>query len=89
MLTCIRRRCTIRQAGRSLFTNAERHLKPPEEMLRLFRAFPRAVKRTLMIAERALGFSLDMIAALVEGYQSRSREPASGIRAGFPLMSHR
>src|SRR5690606_12347569 len=37
VLTCIRHGCTLSQAGLRLFANAERHLKPPEEMARLFR----------------------------------------------------
>ncbi len=36
VLTCIREHCTIREAGFRLYANAERHLKPPEEMARLF-----------------------------------------------------
>ena len=41
-----------------LAANAERHLKPPAEMARLFARFPEAVARTLEIAE-ACSFSLD------------------------------
>ena len=57
MLTCIREKCTLRQAGLKLAVNAERHLKSPAEMARLFKNFPEAVARTLAIAE-ACSFSL-------------------------------
>ncbi|MDJ0934205.1 MAG: error-prone DNA polymerase [Kiloniellales bacterium] len=58
LVTCIREHCTIDEAGLRLEANAERHLKPPAEMLRLFRDHPEAVARTLEIAE-ACRFSLD------------------------------
>ena len=58
VLTCIREKCTIAEAGLRLAVNAERHLKPPEEMARLFASFPDAIARTLEIAE-ACRFSLD------------------------------
>src|ERR1700682_2848946 len=37
VLTCIREKCTIQNAGFRLHQNAERHLKTEEEMMRLFR----------------------------------------------------
>jgi error-prone DNA polymerase len=52
VLTCIRETCTIAQAGLKLEANAERHLKSPEEMARLFAKFPGAVERSAEIAER-------------------------------------
>ena len=58
VLTCIREHCTIHQAGFQLDANAERHLKPPREMERLFRNHEAAVARTAEIAERCR-FSLD------------------------------
>jgi error-prone DNA polymerase len=58
VLTCIREGCTIAEAGFRLNANAERHLKSPAEMARLFRRRPDAVARTLEIAE-ACRFSLD------------------------------
>jgi error-prone DNA polymerase len=42
VLTCIREKCTIQTAGFRLYPNAERHLKPVDEMLRLFRHYPRS-----------------------------------------------
>lgn len=60
ILTCIREKCTIQTAGFRLYENAERHLKPIGEMLRLFRQYPDAIRRTKEIAE-ACQFSLDML----------------------------
>ena len=57
VLTCIREGCTIAEAGFRLTVNAERHLKPPAEMARLFRKFPDVIGRTVKIAE-ACTFSL-------------------------------
>ncbi len=58
VLTCIREHCTIDEAGYRLFANAERHLKPPEEMARLFADYPEAVARTVEVAE-SCAFNLD------------------------------
>ena len=46
VVTCIREKCTIAEAGFRLAVNAERHLKSPAEMARLFAAFPDAIART-------------------------------------------
>ncbi len=51
ILTCVREKCTIYTAGFLLHQNAERHLKPIDEMQRLFRQYPDAIKRTQEIAE--------------------------------------
>jgi len=58
ILTCIREKCTIYNAGFKLLPNAERHLKTQEEMFRLFRNYPGAIAQTQEIAE-ACTFSLD------------------------------
>ena len=58
ILTCIREKTTIDRAGRKLAVNADRHLKPPEEMMRLFRNAPEAVEETLALSDE-LSFSLD------------------------------
>jgi error-prone DNA polymerase len=58
VLTCIREKVTIDRAGRRLAANAERFLKPPEEMARLFRDAPEAIAETMKLSE-ALVFSLD------------------------------
>ena len=61
VLTCIREHCTLEKAGRRLEANAERHLKPPEEMARLFRGFEKALAYTLEIVDKCR-FSLDELA---------------------------
>ncbi|HEY1259514.1 MAG TPA: error-prone DNA polymerase, partial [Stellaceae bacterium] len=58
VVTCIREGCTIREAGFRLAANAERHLKEPAEMRRLFRGHEDAVGRSLDIVRRCR-FSLD------------------------------
>jgi error-prone DNA polymerase len=60
VVTCIREKCTIAEAGLRLTVNAERHLKPPEEMARLFKNFPEAIDRTVDIA-KACHFSLGQL----------------------------
>jgi error-prone DNA polymerase len=60
IVTCIREKCTIYNAGFRLHQNAERYLKPNHEMLRLFRPYPDAVLRTKEIAD-ACQFSLDSL----------------------------
>jgi error-prone DNA polymerase len=58
VVTCIREHCTIREAGFRLAANAERHLKPADEMARLFRGHEAALQASVEIAERCR-FSLD------------------------------
>ncbi len=60
VLTCIREKCTITEAGYRLYPNAERYMKPEAEMQRLFRQYPDAIYRTREIAE-ACQFSLDSL----------------------------
>jgi error-prone DNA polymerase len=57
VLTCVREKCTIAEAGFRLTVNAERHIKTPAEMARLFARFPEAIDRTIDIAD-ACHFSL-------------------------------
>ena len=52
VVTCIREGCTIDDAGFRRERFADRHLKPPEEMARLFERYPEAVARAAEIAER-------------------------------------
>ncbi len=58
VLCCVREGTTIAKAGFSLEANAERHLKRPSEMARLFKGYEWALERSLEIAE-ACRFSLD------------------------------
>ncbi len=61
VLTCIREKTTIDEAGLQLQANAERFLKTPAEMARLFRGHEVAVERTAEIVA-ACAFSLDELA---------------------------
>jgi error-prone DNA polymerase len=51
VLTCIREKCTIFNAGYKLHQNAERHLKEKQEMERLFRLYPEAISNARIIAD--------------------------------------
>ncbi|HRD29736.1 MAG TPA: error-prone DNA polymerase, partial [Caulobacter sp.] len=78
VLTCIREGCTIGEAGWRLEANAERHIKSPAEMARLFAAWPEAVERSVEIAER-ISFDLG---ALREEY------PDEPVPPGKTAMQH-
>ncbi|MGY3544556.1 error-prone DNA polymerase [Bradyrhizobium sp. USDA 4472] len=60
VLTCIREKTTIEAAGRRLQANAERFLKTPREMARLFRDAPDAIAETMRFADR-IDFTLDQL----------------------------
>src|SRR5882724_11708320 len=60
VLTCIREKTTIETIGKRLEANAERYLKPAEEMARLFRDAPEAIAETMRFASR-ISFSLDQL----------------------------
>ncbi|RWB93339.1 MAG: DNA polymerase III subunit alpha [Mesorhizobium sp.] len=57
VLTAIRLNLPVAEAGLELAANAERHLKPPMEMARLFRRHPQALAQTQHFAGE-LSFSL-------------------------------
>ncbi|TAV74737.1 error-prone DNA polymerase [Rhizobium leguminosarum] len=58
IVTCIRNNTTIDEVGFERERHADRYLKPPEEMERLFPRYPEALRRTTEIVERCK-FSLD------------------------------
>ncbi|MEM9795870.1 MAG: error-prone DNA polymerase [Pseudomonadota bacterium] len=58
VMTCIREKVKLDAAGFHLEANAERHLKSPQEMVRLFERWPHAIRESLTIA-RSLTFSLE------------------------------
>ena len=60
VLTCIRLKTTLEEAGRALWINSQRHLKPPAEMAALFRDQPGAVAASRAIAERCAFQLCDM-----------------------------
>jgi error-prone DNA polymerase len=57
VFTCLRHKTTLADAGRRLSVNAERYLKPPETMVRLFADLPQALAGTEALAEH-LEFTL-------------------------------
>jgi error-prone DNA polymerase len=73
VVTCIREHVTIDTAGRRLEAHAERHLKPPAEMARLFAKVPRAIGETLRFLKRCT-FSLEEL---------RGTEYADETRQGY------
>jgi len=60
VVTCIREHLTLESAGFRLAANAERHLKPADEMARLFREHPHAIAETQLFIAR-IDFSLDQL----------------------------
>lgn len=60
VLTCIREKATIDTIGKRVEANAERHLKPAEEMARLFRDAPEAIAETMRFTSH-IHFSLDQL----------------------------
>jgi error-prone DNA polymerase len=60
VLTCIREKTNIEAIGKRLEANAERYLKPADEMARLFRDVPEAIAETMRFSDR-ISFSLDQL----------------------------
>ena len=58
VLTCVRHKAKIEEAGRLLNVNAERHVKTPGEMRQLFADVPEAVANAAELSVR-LGYTLD------------------------------
>ncbi|MBM3572448.1 MAG: DNA polymerase III subunit alpha, partial [Alphaproteobacteria bacterium] len=75
VVTCIREHQTLAQAGRLLEANAERHLKPPAEMARLFRhaSASKAIEETQRFLQQCR-FSLDEL---------KNTEYADQVRQGY------
>src|SRR6266550_5902618 len=58
VLTCIRHKTTLAQAGRRLSCNAERYLKTPAQMGKLFADLPEALTASGELADR-LGYTME------------------------------
>ncbi|MEZ5697218.1 MAG: PHP domain-containing protein, partial [Sphingomonadaceae bacterium] len=58
VMTAIRHKTTVARAGQLLHANAERHLKSPEEMQRLFARWPHAIAAARLVAD-ACHFELE------------------------------
>ncbi len=73
IVTCIRKGTNVKQAGRLLTANAERHLKPAAEMARLFSDYPEALAESGRLVAR-IDFTLD---------QLRYEYPSEPVPAGW------
>src|SRR6266496_3210378 len=71
VMICIREHVTIDKAGRLLEANAERHLKAPQEMARIFRRAPEAIDHTLRFLDRCK-FSLEELSKTEYPDENRS-----------------
>ncbi|MFK4002482.1 error-prone DNA polymerase [Qipengyuania sp. NPDC077563] len=60
VMTAIRHKTTVARAAYLLHGNAERYLKPPETMCRLFEPWPHAIEAARAVAD-ACDFSLDQL----------------------------
>jgi error-prone DNA polymerase len=92
VVACIREKATLEAAGRLTQANAERHLKAPREMARLFAEAPEAVAETIRFLD-GLAFGLDELKhcypeELREGYATAQAAleafAEAGARARYP-----
>jgi error-prone DNA polymerase len=92
VVACIREKTTLAAAGLLTQANAERHLKGPEEMARLFAEAPDALEETMRVLD-GIAFSLDELAygypeELRAGYatpqQALEAFAEAGARARYP-----
>lgn len=75
VITCVREKCSIYTAGYRLHQNAERYLKPADEMKRLFAQYPEAIENTQKIV-RACTFCLSELKYVYpEEITSEGRSP--------------
>ncbi len=86
VLACIRETTTLEAAGLLTQANAERHLKSPREMARLFAEAPQALAETLRFLD-GLTFSLDELKhcypeELREGYATAQEALEAFVQAG-------
>ena len=64
VLACIREKTTLEAAGRLTQANAERHLKDPREMARLFAEAPHAVAETIRFIDGLSSASTNSLIAI-------------------------
>ncbi|ACG73475.1 DNA polymerase III, alpha subunit [Anaeromyxobacter sp. K] len=94
VLTCVRHGTTVDRAGRRLFPNAERTLKGPEELARLWSDFPEGLAAAADIADQCR-FRMEAIrgehplppvvverGALAGGVEVATSSPAQAAREG-------
>ncbi len=85
VVACIREGVTLEAAGKLTQANAERHLKGPREMARLFAEAPEAVEETVRFLAN-LAFSLDDLA---HRYPEELREGFASPQAALEAFAHR
>ncbi len=86
VLTCIRTGTTLDSAGLRLAAHAERHLKSPDEMARMFAGLPEAMAETAAFLD-GLAFALSDLAydyplELREGFATEQEALAAFAKAG-------
>ncbi len=87
VMSCIREGCTIDDAGHRLERFADRHLRPPDEMARLFADYPEAIARTVEIAERCTFSLCELRYQYPNEIRAARRDRAAG--AGTPHLGQR
>jgi error-prone DNA polymerase len=88
VLTCIRHKTTIEQAGRKLAPNAERYLKTPAEMSALFGDEPAALSATRALADR-IQYSMADIGYRFPDFPVPAGESASSFLRAITLVGAR
>jgi error-prone DNA polymerase len=92
VVTCIREKKKLSEAGALLAKNAERQLKPTQEIRRLFKVAPEAVAESLLFLE-TISFSMDQLRyeypeEVAEGYsdpqQALEAKAWEGAHERFP-----
>ncbi len=76
VLTCVRYRTNLANAGTLLLPNHEFYLKSPAQMQRIFSPYPQALRNTLAIAERCR-FRLDKLAGQFPLFQIPPEETST------------
>ncbi|MDX3928352.1 MAG: error-prone DNA polymerase [Shinella sp.] len=79
VVTAIREHVTIASAGFRLRANAERHLKTPAEITRIYKDYPEAVENTARFFRR-LSFSLKELSHLYPDESIEGETPAESLR---------
>jgi error-prone DNA polymerase len=74
--TCLRHHVTLDQAAGQLTPNAERYLRPPEEMASLFHDLPQALRNTHVLADR-IGFTLENLGYGFPDFPDENGRPMS------------
>jgi len=72
VITAIRHKCTVAELGFRRFASAERHLKTPEEMHRLFKQYPHALKNIKRIVDSCRFSLTDLTYQYPIGYEGET-----------------